>query len=403
MNDVNNVDVLAFGRARNYDTAIALYKVGKLNRLFAGGYLLSSWQKRLRAFSFLCKNQKFQRLLFRSTTEIPDKFCVPVWSHIFLSLGKTEPENFFFQHQVFSQRCGELSKSPIIIAEQTEALEAFRIAKMKNRKTILMLTGASPFVRLQNYAEEYIKRGKDDIFLEGLIDSRLVGREVKEILLSDCLISPSSFVTQTINETPLFKRKRIFEVNWPIFSTDFITSRKKKIVKNRPFHILFVGRICLEKGIYYLVEALKTLSDVPYEAVFVGGIDIENKYVKEIERLGKIIGFVNYSEMRKYYEWADVLILPSLSEGRARVTIEAMGAGLPVIVTPNSGAPINNRENGILVPLSSSTEIAYAIKELFNDRLLYEHISKNCLLKIQQMNMESYGKDLVAALNAIDN
>jgi glycosyltransferase involved in cell wall biosynthesis len=49
------------------------------------------------------------------------------------------------------------------------------------------------------------------------------------------------------------------------------------------------------------------------------------------------------------YQQASVFVLPSLVEGNAKVIYEAMACGLPVIVTPNTGAEITDGIEGAVV------------------------------------------------------
>jgi glycosyltransferase involved in cell wall biosynthesis len=60
---------------------------------------------------------------------------------------------------------------------------------------------------------------------------------------------------------------------------------------------------------------------------------------------------------------ADLFILPSLEEGLARTALEAMACGLPVIVTPNTGANdfVQSGVSGEIVPLRDPDAIADAV------------------------------------------
>lgn len=60
--------------------------------------------------------------------------------------------------------------------------------------------------------------------------------------------------------------------------------------------------------------------------------DVVSQYPElNIEFVGNVI----YDELRSYYANSDVFLFPSLSEGSTRAGMEAMAAGLPVIVTDN--------------------------------------------------------------------
>ncbi len=75
----------------------------------------------------------------------------------------------------------------------------------------------------------------------------------------------------------------------------------------------------------------------------------------------------------------DIFLLSSSSEGFSIATIQAMAAGLPVIVT-RSGGPqeiVTEGENGCLVDPDQPAEIAEAIEQLANNEQLCRKLSEN--------------------------
>ena len=66
---------------------------------------------------------------------------------------------------------------------------------------------------------------------------------------------------------------------------------------------------------------------------------------------------------------ADLLVLPSLSEGRPNVVREAQACGLPVVATRVGGTPelINDGETGLLVDSGDARSLALAIARLLAD------------------------------------
>ena len=73
---------------------------------------------------------------------------------------------------------------------------------------------------------------------------------------------------------------------------------------------------------------------------------------------------------------ADVVVLPSFTEGLPNVALEASAAGVPVVATAVGGTPevVADGETGFLVPPGSPTAIAAKVGELLRDpRLAYPH------------------------------
>jgi glycosyltransferase involved in cell wall biosynthesis len=71
------------------------------------------------------------------------------------------------------------------------------------------------------------------------------------------------------------------------------------------------------------------------------------------------------AEVRRWFAQSDVFVFPSLAEGSALVTYEAMAAGLPVITTPNSGSVVRDGIDGFVVPPRDVEALAERILLLY--------------------------------------
>src|SRR5206468_217944 len=76
---------------------------------------------------------------------------------------------------------------------------------------------------------------------------------------------------------------------------------------------------------------------------------------------------------------ADVFVLPSIEEGLVRTAIEAMACGLPVVLTPNTGANdmVEPGLNGEVVPIRDPRAIADAALKWGEKRLSGEIIDNS--------------------------
>src|SRR5439155_7774549 len=79
-----------------------------------------------------------------------------------------------------------------------------------------------------------------------------------------------------------------------------------------------------------------------------------------------------HSEVLRLMRSCDILVLPSIVEGRALVQQEAMACGLPLVATKNAGADdvIVEGETGFLVPIRSPETIAEKINWCAQNRPL---------------------------------
>ena len=111
--------------------------------------------------------------------------------------------------------------------------------------------------------------------------------------------------------------------------------KPKKTVKRQPF-IIYTGSLYPHKNIERLVEAVR-LIETPLKIVCRGSVfreRLEKKLrLSEKKNLVQFLGFVSDKELVKLYHQATALVQPSLMEGFDLTVIEAMAAGLPVIIS----------------------------------------------------------------------
>ncbi|HEY40748.1 MAG TPA: glycosyltransferase family 4 protein [Dehalococcoidia bacterium] len=147
--------------------------------------------------------------------------------------------------------------------------------------------------------------------------------------------------------------------------------------------ILFVGRICVGKGLEYLVKAANIIvNESGYEqALFllVGPVDEFNThYSNTLEKLiedfqlrskVRITGAVSFDDLRRLYVACDMFVLPSLADAAPRVIPEAMACGRPVIATNVGGIPteMKDGESGFLVDPANERQLAEKIKYLIDN------------------------------------
>ncbi|MCX8156983.1 MAG: glycosyltransferase family 4 protein [Verrucomicrobiae bacterium] len=162
-------------------------------------------------------------------------------------------------------------------------------------------------------------------------------------------------------------------------------------------HVLTVGTVCLRKGIPYLLEAAKVLSKNA-EFKLVGPLQISRNAQKKICDHVHLVGAVPHSEIERYYRWADVFLLPSICEGSATVTYEAMSYGLPIICTPNTGSIVRNMIDGFIVPIRNKDKIVEVLEIMSRDRKLCKQMGENAMLRAKEYDYSRYNDELIKIL-----
>jgi glycosyltransferase involved in cell wall biosynthesis len=153
--------------------------------------------------------------------------------------------------------------------------------------------------------------------------------------------------------------------------------RKKFHIESEDIVIGAVGRLSPEKGLEYLISAIREVVNVyPRTKVLLVG-DGDEKYrlflqekMKDLELSSHIILAGFYEDVPQILRCLDIFTLPSLFEGFNRSLLEAMACALPVVATAVGGNVeiIQDGVNGLLVPPSNPGALAFAITELLKDK-----------------------------------
>ena len=168
-------------------------------------------------------------------------------------------------------------------------------------------------------------------------------------------INPAKVTTVHNAVQPLSQELRSIEVQKP----------KEKVVT-------FLGRITMQKGPEYFVEAaamvLKKVHNVRF--VMAGGGDMMEKMIRLAARRGisdrfHFIGFLRGKEVYEMYKNSDVFIMPSVSEPFGIAPLEAMQMGVPSIISKQSGCA-EILDNVIKVDYWDVNEMANAIYSIIS-------------------------------------
>jgi glycosyltransferase involved in cell wall biosynthesis len=108
--------------------------------------------------------------------------------------------------------------------------------------------------------------------------------------------------------------------------------------------VLFLGRITMQKGPEYFLQAAKKVLEVMDNVKFVmaGSGDLMHRTIEMAAGLGigqKVLftGFLRGEEVQKIYEMADLYVMPSVSEPFGIAPLEALNNDVPVIISKQSG------------------------------------------------------------------
>lgn len=224
----------------------------------------------------------------------------------------------------------------------------------------------------------------------------------------------SDFNKRFLSNLPGFAREKIHVIRCGIDP-----SRAPSVDKandQRPLRLLFVGSLYPRKGVQHLIGATRQLqSDLPWEMRIVGGGPMEQPLRELVpqnqsERI-QFVGPKSAEEVRDAYDWADVVVTPSIegeegrSEGIPVVLMEAMAHGCAVISSKLSGIPelVRHEQTGLLTEPGDETAIANAIADLAANRTQARKLGEaGRALVLSEYNIEQNAAQLLNAIKGSD-
>lgn len=195
------------------------------------------------------------------------------------------------------------------------------------------------------------------------------------------------------------------------------TIRSKYAIKENEYVVLFTGRMIKEKGVLELLNSYQYLKHKNVKYLLIGSskfavktrTNYENKIVEIVSKNKEnfiFTGYVDNSNLYKYYSIAQIQVVPSIcEEGAGLVLIEGMASGIPIITTGTGGMKeYITEESAILVNNDEklSINIAKKIDELIDNKDLYNKLCKNAKKQSKSFDMKMYLNRLEEIINEIN-
>ncbi|MEK7598439.1 MAG: glycosyltransferase, partial [Patescibacteria group bacterium] len=161
------------------------------------------------------------------------------------------------------------------------------------------------------------------------------------------------------------------------------------------------SRVTGRKGLRYLIEAVSSLAKrYPqiYLKIMGDGDDKKNLEILaeelKIEKRVEFLGRIPRENTAPYYQEANVFVLSSLNEGMSNAMLEALASGLPLIATDTGGSQelIKDGENGFIVKMKDSTDIAEKLEKLIVNPELVRSMGEKSRERALEMSWSSVAK-----------
>ncbi len=172
--------------------------------------------------------------------------------------------------------------------------------------------------------------------------------------------------------------------------------------KNDGLNALFVGTVDVRKGAPTLFDAWEK-ANIKGCLKLAGRIDSEvrEKYVNFLKR-PDVIELGHVTELESVYRSSDVFCFLSWEEGCPLVTLEAIGCGLPCIVTPmGSAGAVKNLNGALMVSPGDINATVETLKTLANDKELLKTLSQQAQSNSYAFTWENAGKARIKAIESL--
>jgi len=417
--------VAQLGARMHYAVPRILFQAGRLRRLFTDLDGRSAAFRWLRLLPKRCVPQAVTRLMNRYPEHIPQPLATSfnalglryAWRRRGIRSRSDLTGIFLATNREFCRRVCRCNweDARAVYTFNAAGLEILEKARRCGLRTVCEQTIA-PYAFERRILEEECalhpgwETAGQDRFAQEYID-----RERAEWALSDLILCASEFVRAAIGECggPV-ERCRVVpygvdRAGGSVEVPSLLPAPPAPLPQagegmhrssREPLQVLTVGTVSLRKGAPYVLGAATRLRG---KAVFrmVGSSLLSSYGERQLQGAVELAGPVPRSVVAQHYAWADVFFLPSVCEGSATATYEAIANGIPVLCTPNTGSVIEDGRQGFVVPLRDEAAIAERLLQLSEDRSLLARLSKQALELSREFTVQQYANRLLQALSEI--
>jgi glycosyltransferase involved in cell wall biosynthesis len=220
-------------------------------------------------------------------------------------------------------------------------------------------------------------------------------RKTREIDLADVVICPGRFVLDSLPDRVRAEKKCVVATYGSPQRPSSIPAARK----DDKLHILFAGAMTQRKGLADVFNAMKLVDRNDVQLVVMGSPILPMNFYR-----GQFGDFVYepprpHEAFMQLMQTCDVLVLPSLVEGRALVQQEALACGLPLIVTANAGGDdlVEEGVTGFIVPVRSPEKIAEKIAWFAEHRDSISLMQDAAIKKSTAYTWSGYGREILHA------
>lgn len=154
--------------------------------------------------------------------------------------------------------------------------------------------------------------------------------------------------------------------------------------------ILFLGRLCKEKGVEELLASMTEIKKIyPECQLYLGGIWEDKKLQQQMELYSEnftYLGWITGEQKKNYLKECDIFVLPSYFEGQSIAILEAMAYSCAVAASDVGGIPqmISDGETGVLCKVKDQKDLTEKLLKLLSNSDFCKKLGENARNKVQK-------------------
>ncbi|MBK1706977.1 glycosyltransferase family 4 protein [Halochromatium glycolicum] len=418
---MTTVNVAMLGARRHYAVPRLLFEAGLLERFFTDSYSGNKpgLRRAVQAIPDKLRPANLERWLGRADAVLPPERVISFerlgwWYARARRRARTaaamqavfEESARRFNEQILAHPA--FSGGEIVWGFNGASLDLFAASRQQGRRCIVEQTILPKRLATQLLAEEAARwPGWDARAESGPPPSAPVGalREQQEWALAKRIVAGSAFVRDGLIQLGVAEDK----IRVVPYGVDTVRFRAVETAaeeppagaRRGPLRVLFAGQVGLRKGVPDLLQALRRLPANAIECRLAGPIGLAADKLRDRPASAQLLGPVPRSRMAELFRWAEVFVLPSIVEGSAMVTYEALMSGVPVIATPNAGAPVRDEIDGTLVPIRDPQALADALQRYLDDARELRAHQAAALNDRERLGLDAYRANLVDVVGTL--
>lgn len=246
----------------------------------------------------------------------------------------------------------------------------------------------------------------------GHVNPTVYGIEKDGMDHADCIMCVSELTRQTVinhyHQDPakcITMHNAVYPLSQDIL--DMVEEKRKDHQQRKEKIVTFLGRITMQKGPEYFVEAASLVLQRTHNIRFcmAGSGDMMNDMINLVASRGiadrfHFPGFMRGKQVYEAFADSDVYVMPSVSEPFGISPLEAMQCGVPSIISKQSGCA-EILDKCIKTDYWDINAMADAMYSLCTNESLHEYLKVEGKNEVAQITWEKVGKRIYNVYNQL--